>query len=392
MQRDLELRSPHLMNHDSELWTVFIHRDVPFWEDYIPFIPEEPSYETYRELCQKSIEAMAEDAARTKSALEVMSSEKAKNGVYLVKSRDKRFPKERPTEKQRYAAYDRKMGGIKPVFVPATAENVLRGTGKPKNPLDEGVWTFERPTIPRETQRKPTGIFAKMKPKKTLSVPTHKLASQASRVAHAPRSLVEAHRQPAQLARPKISVPPNPLASNRSRSAASASAGTRSSSTATPKLRASMSPKRTIRTIPKIATQATTSAPAPSIQEREAKLRALTARPAKFNSPPTPVSSPISRAESAETTVASVPAQRANTIDAFSPIRKPRPEPKSYASPPDEQETSEAVEDDEYESAPQPPARKPRRPSLNRDLPRPTIRKRADSSCFIQPKRRKATS
>lgn len=132
-----------------------------------------------------------------KMALDGISSERAKHSAkFVTDRRNIRLPRERPTAKQRYASYDRKMGGIAPVFA-SPKSGLVSG-----DPIGAPAWSFERPQMPRsevsrpETQKKRNTIFTAPKRNNVLSVPTQQLNNRATQVRQAPRALVEEHRRP----------------------------------------------------------------------------------------------------------------------------------------------------------------------------------------------------
>ncbi|GAD98213.1 RNA polymerase II transcription factor SIII (Elongin) subunit A [Paecilomyces variotii No. 5] len=242
--RSIELQSPHIMKDDKELWLEFIKRDIPSWERFE--LPEESDYwyDVYCDLQEQISREVDRDAEAMHMALQRINSQRAEQGAKLINEKSARLlPKERPTEAQKYAMYDRKMGGIAPVFVSTVGKPCL-------DPLSAPRWTYERPDIPRETKKvKPAGIFAPVKRKSNLAIPTHRLKNRASQIKQAPRSLVEQHKQPA---------PPR-VVRHISRPVSTVSKPTASFATTKP---ASPGP----------------SSPDPSLLEREARLRALTSK------------------------------------------------------------------------------------------------------------------
>ncbi|KAL4957438.1 RNA polymerase II transcription factor SIII subunit A-domain-containing protein [Aspergillus filifer] len=187
--RSLEQQSPHLMQHDAELWLEFIKRDIPKWDEYE--LPKQPAcwYDVYCALRDEVQRAVDEDAEKLKMALDGISSERAKHStVFVPDRRITRLPRDRPTTKQRYASYDRKMGGISPVFS-------SKSGGSSSDPKGSPIWNFERPSLPRSRAPKKDNIFATKKRNNVLAVPTQHLNSRASQVRQAPRSLIEEHRR-----------------------------------------------------------------------------------------------------------------------------------------------------------------------------------------------------
>lgn len=302
---------------------------------------------------QKSVE---EDAEKLKMAFDGINSERAKHSArFVTDRRSLRLPQERPTVKQRYASYDRKMGGISPVFVSAA-----RSGAASADPLGAPAWTFERPQLPRSESmpaaKKKNNIFAATKRNPVLAVPTKQLNNRASRVKQAPLSLIEEHRRPVE-----------PVA-----------AGSRK---ATPAL---IAPGRS-----KPKTSAFASSPVSmtsSLQEREARLRAVksgnsaSSKPSAISpiepSSPLKVSSPEARnpvkSPSSSKQVSTVP------IPAETKTQNQLPMSNYKLSSPGRGPT------DEYSDG----GAEPKAPSER--APRPMVmRKRPAPSIFIQPKRKK---
>ena len=233
------------MKDNNELWLELIKRDIPKWEEYE--LPETSPcwYDIYCDLREQVQKSVDEDAAKLKMALDGISSERAKHcAKFVTDRRSISLPRERPTAKQRYASYDRKMGGIAPVFVPPKPG--INST----DPLGATSWSFERPQMPRsETtpSRKKKTIFSATKRNSILSVPTQKLNTRASQVKQAPRALVEEHRRPSEPVAPRRNGPLQLIAPGRSR------------------MRSAVG-----------STSEGNMAVTPSLREREARLRALT--------------------------------------------------------------------------------------------------------------------
>ncbi|EEH07736.1 conserved hypothetical protein [Histoplasma capsulatum G186AR] len=206
--RELELKSPHLLEHDAELWIEFIKRDVPGFDELI--LPENPDnwYDVYHELLEKTAREVDKDAERMKLALLGLDSKKAEHASKVVDTRKMRLPKEKPTAIQRHAFLDRKMGGISPVFAQGA---VKPSGGRGTTPYDQSPrWKFEGPKAPRPAPKKSALPFAKRNQR--LCIPTHRLNSNASQVVNAPRSLIEDYKRPIEqnIPRPKTRDPRSP--------------------------------------------------------------------------------------------------------------------------------------------------------------------------------------
>lgn len=264
-------------------------------------------------------------------ALDGISSERAKNSAKLV---DRPF-REKPTARQRYAQYDRKMGGIGPVF-----------TGSSVTPL-------ERPPRLPEGKKK-NSIFTATKRNNVLAVPTQHLNNRASQIRQAPRSLIEEHRQPAgpPAAAPRRRPPANP----------------------NPVLRAPAALRAPGRARPHGPPSANL-ADSPSLREKEARLRAIASGQRSASQSSTPVAS---RAET-----------EAPTRSRSSQPNTSRPPPTNSSRPVSGEtqfpaRTRDVSSIDAARTAPSQPKTSPEQ------APRPPmVRKRPPPSVFHQPKRRK---
>ncbi|PLB47078.1 RNA polymerase II transcription factor SIII subunit A [Aspergillus steynii IBT 23096] len=321
--RSIESQSPHIADKDGELWFDFIKRDIPKWDQYELPEPSECSYDLYCDLREQIQRALDEDARRLKMALDGISSERAKHNTKLV---DRQI-REKPTARQRYAQYDRKMGGIGPVF-----------TGTSVSP-------FGRPPRLPEGKKK-NNIFTATKRNNVLAVPTQHLNNRASQISQAPRSLIEEHRRPAE--------PP---------------AAPRRKPPATPALRAPGRPR------PHGTSSATLAVP-PSLQEKEARLRAIASGQRSTLHASTPASS---RAETEVSSTGSRSSQQ-NTPRP-PPSRGTRPVPGNTHSP---ARTGVSSPPNGAGAVPSQSKASPEQ------TPRPAmVRKRPPPSVFHQPKRRK---
>ncbi|KAL3474328.1 RNA polymerase II transcription factor SIII subunit A-domain-containing protein [Aspergillus californicus] len=327
--RALEIQSPHLMRDDAELWHEFIRRDIPKSDEIS--LPEQPDcwYDLYCELREEIQRAVDEDAEKLKMALDGISTERAKHSAKFVT--DRRvvpLPRERPTAKQRYASFDRKMGGIKPAF------SSKGGTGSSADPMGSPLWSFERPSAPRP--QKKGNIFAAKKRNPALAVPTKQLNNRATQVRQAPRSLIEEHRR---LPEPPVARRPSLRAPGRS----------------------SVPPTSNNRS------QVVSPAVNSSLREREDRLRAIASGRNNTSSPSNntaPQSSSTKRGLS-------------SSRDSSEITPKPHPRLTSTANSEDYRSSESGTNTDPDDSRMSPP--------------RAVIRKRPAANVFIQPKKKRLT-
>lgn len=168
-----------------------IKRDIPFWRD-IKF-PENPEswYDFYcalRERDAKELEIQAEQIRRSMAGL---TSQKAKQCPKVINAKGLGLPQEKPTTMQKYANYDRRMGGLQPIFAKPP----------PPKPGDRGIHPdkkvpsmyLETPKIRGKTRSKKSALPV-VRRNSRLCVPTHKLNARASTIRKAPTSLVEEYR------------------------------------------------------------------------------------------------------------------------------------------------------------------------------------------------------
>ncbi|PGH08895.1 elongin-A [Blastomyces parvus] len=335
--RELELKSPHLLEHDAELWMEFIKRDIPGSAKLI--LPENPDswYDVYHELLEKAAMEVNKDAERMKLALLGLDSKKARHSSKVVDMRKIHLPKEKPTAIQRYAFLDRKMGGLAPVFVPAAAKEGGRGI----TPYDQTPrWKFETPKIPRPVAAPKKSALPLVKRNHRLCIPTHRLNSSASQVVNAPRSLIEDYKRPIEQSIPKPT----------SRDPRSPSASTTTAITTT-------TPTTTTTKTTNLSLRTSSRDPA-AIQPQ--------ILPPSSSSPTTPSRTSTIRRQN------SLPARReekASVLSATSPTTTKMTN------------TNETGDDSNTSAAKSPPP-----PSL----PRPAIRKRPIAECvFVKPKKRR---
>ncbi|EAS35532.3 elongin-A [Coccidioides immitis RS] len=191
----LETNSPQLKEYTGEIWIEFIKRDIPFWRDVK--LPENPEswFNFYRSLRQQALRELELQAERIKQAMNGLRSEKAKHSPKVVNARKLGLPQEKPTSLQKYANYDRQMGGLQPVFVRARTQN-----DKGLTPYSQtSRWTFEKPKLPTTTKPKKSTLPV-AKRNKRLCIPTHQLNKRASAIKKAPISFVEDYKYEQRLA------------------------------------------------------------------------------------------------------------------------------------------------------------------------------------------------
>ncbi|KAL1952732.1 hypothetical protein VTO42DRAFT_4303 [Malbranchea cinnamomea] len=188
--REIELNSPHLMDEDGELWFDFIKRDIPFWAEVD--LPEKPNYELYCSLRERAAIQLEEDAKRIQEAM--IGLHKQKRSSKLADPKKMKLPQLKPTAAERFAHYDRIMGGIQPEFV----LNVPKEGNKGCHPWeDNSRWKIKQPKIPpaKPQATKKSGLPVAIKRNKALDTPTHRLNNGVvPRVVKAPRSFIEDYK------------------------------------------------------------------------------------------------------------------------------------------------------------------------------------------------------
>ncbi|EGE03823.1 RNA polymerase II transcription factor SIII subunit A [Trichophyton equinum CBS 127.97] len=188
---ELEQRSPHLLEHDAELWIEFIKRDIYFWETLDLTEPPESWYQFYTSLREQAAKKVDEDAERMRRALQGLDKEKLKHTPRLVDVKQMRLPREKPSTVQRHAHHDRMMGGISPIFA----------LGTKSSDEDRPQWRLVPPKLSSRfnsgaaSGARKSALPAVVKRNNRLSTPTHKLNTMASRIIKAPKSFIEDHKQ-----------------------------------------------------------------------------------------------------------------------------------------------------------------------------------------------------
>ncbi|KAJ5591662.1 RNA polymerase II transcription factor SIII subunit A [Penicillium hispanicum] len=330
----MEVLSPQLAEEDQELWLEFIKRDIPRWEVYD--LPEKTNrwYEIYcdlREEVQRSLDA---DAERMKMAIDGIKSERERLTPKIISGpRSKQLPGMRPTTRQRYVSYDRRMGGITPAFNKPTGS-------------DSSSWTFHAPPIPRSElstsgSKKKSTIFTPQKRNNALAVPTKHLNTRATQIKQAPRSLIEEHRRPADQPMPRRSDNDTrvPIAPGRSRQQSSSAS------------------------LPPVGD---------TLAEREARLRAIA------SGKPVPSQGP------SDIRKAPTPAG-----GAASPMRKPNLKRPAESPPPQSSLTPQSHSSPQSSHAGATHSAQPHSGPANTSPARPVIIRKRPDDIFIRPKKKR---
>jgi elongin-A len=84
--RKLEVNSPHITDHDSELWRAFIARDIPQWEQKI-MEPKNPRswWKVYAKLMRREKRAKEEQEEQLMAAMKGLDQQKEANQVTHVR-------------------------------------------------------------------------------------------------------------------------------------------------------------------------------------------------------------------------------------------------------------------------------------------------------------------
>ena len=270
-------------------------------------------------------------------ALDGINSERAKHSAkFVTDRRTLPLPRERPTVRQRYAMYDRKKGGVAPVYSPRSG------------------FSSSDPFGPRNETKKKSSIFTATKRNTALAVPTQHLNNRATQVRQAPRSLIDEHRRPVE----------NPPPTRRKESPAMIAPG---------RSRYHISPS---------ISRGPTPTAMPNLQEREARLRRIAAGKKPIPSPaprPQPSSTPGSAA-----------AQKEANPEPRSRPSAPSSSTHTRTTPTLRVDHSSARTQSPPRQAQSPPQQAP--PQQAQSPPRPVMaRKRPAPSVFIQPKKKRVT-
>ncbi|EEP75995.1 predicted protein [Uncinocarpus reesii 1704] len=198
----IETNSPQLREYTGELWIELIKRDIPFWRK-VEF-PENPEswYDFYCSLREQAAQELELQAERVKEVMDGLNSQKAKHSAKMVSATMLGLPQQKPTSSQKYANYDRQMGGLQPRFVSAPAPG-QKGLTAYSN---KAPWSFERPKLraPPKSRKPAIPVF---KRNDRLCTPTHQLSKKASVVNRAPISFVEDYKMKQRLAQQNAKIP-----------------------------------------------------------------------------------------------------------------------------------------------------------------------------------------
>ncbi|WEW57890.1 hypothetical protein PRK78_003357 [Emydomyces testavorans] len=191
----IEENSPQLKGHMEELWLEFIKRDIPFWRNVDLSESPESWYSLYCSLMEQAARELDLQAEQVKQVMDGLNSKKAQHCPKVVNARKLGLPQEKPTSLQKYANYDRQMGGLEPVFVlaPPPSEKGLTPYSKKER------WAFEKPRLPPQTKPKKS-VLPIVKRNNRLCIPTHQLNKRASAINKAPISFVQDYEYERRLA------------------------------------------------------------------------------------------------------------------------------------------------------------------------------------------------
>jgi elongin-A len=215
----IETNSPQICGEDAELWQKFIARDIPKWEEK-NYVPRNPLnwHKVYKKYKKEQQEKIKQDEEELKARMAGIQKERGKNVSKLVDIR--LLPKIPKDPKMQYNA-GVKIGkrGVK-----KDSPSSLVWSAGSKTKLTDGKSVLTR------ARREAKEIGQRSK----LSMPTHQLVGRAGQVRKAPAGMVDEYKRAAQ--------PPLKILAKRK------------------------SPVGTL------------SASGPSLEEREKRLRALTAQ------------------------------------------------------------------------------------------------------------------
>jgi elongin-A len=215
----IELNSPQILGEDAELWRTFISKHIPNWEkkNYVPK-NHHKWYEVYCKYKKEQQQEIARDEEILRNAMMGLQAHKATHVSKVVDLKSVKVPKD-----PRMIANN---GGVP-----------LKGRGAPRAQPSGLVWSGGSKT--KMTDGKSVLTKAKREAKEIsmrskLATPTHQLSGRRNQISKAPASLVDQYRIASQ--------PALKILSSR----------------------------------PRLSTSIRGSVSGPSMEEREAKLRAYT--------------------------------------------------------------------------------------------------------------------
>jgi elongin-A len=185
--RQIEINCPQIRGEDAELWKKFIARDVPNWKTK-NWAPKNPLkwYEVYVRYKKDQAEEIARDEAVLRNAMLGLNKHKAGNVSQIVSIRDRSLPK---------LPRDPRMipnnGGVPltgkgkngPTFAKA-APSSLNWTAGSKTKMNSGAGVLAR-------ARREAAQIAQMG---RIATPTHQLGQRRNQITQAPAGMANEHR------------------------------------------------------------------------------------------------------------------------------------------------------------------------------------------------------
>lgn len=319
-----------------------IKRDIPSWRFIQLPETQESWYEYYCTLQEKDAQELELHAAQFSKAMNGFTSQKAKQIPKVVNAKKLGLPQEKPTNMQKYANFDRRMGGLEPVFIkPPPPKPGDRGIHPDKK---EPLMFLATPKMRDEAKLKPKkSALPVVRRNRRLFVPTHKLNTKASAIFKAPKSFVEDYRIERRvveryggrkLETEKV-LPPNGVKASSSEDSRRESAGTRQQvrpSPARPQVRPVASSMSPINTNPPAVRQtpAPTTQSSPSVAPRQ-RLSPIS---------PDPATCRTTRLIKPNSASPSPPKRRAPANPLLMPKRRPVPPPAQRSTNATAQPTS----------------------------------------------------
>ncbi|KAK3717991.1 hypothetical protein LTR37_005417 [Vermiconidia calcicola] len=193
--RAIETASPHIADHDSELWKGFIARDIPAWEDKI-MEPKNPRSwcKVYRMLVreeEKAKKAQEENLRATLTGLDQKRESSQANITTKVLPYAAGADRQVPTNSR-----------ARPVFADGNPNPHVTSSGQPRKPLLKNAKGADiLSAIRRQSSQaqREKGVGMSSQPARVM------LPSAKSQIAQAPAHMVRDHAPPPPVMRPQQS-------------------------------------------------------------------------------------------------------------------------------------------------------------------------------------------
>ena len=173
--RNIEIASPHIADHDAELWKVFIARDIPQWEEKI-LEPKNPRswWKVYRKLIKEEQRTKEEQEAQLLATLKGIDKDKEASQTQILR---KVMPEKEGTHRFAYGVRNPRANSSGQIKAPAL-QNARTG--------NQVMMALRKQSSAALKQRG----YGQVQPAKAM------LPSGKSQISRAPATMVRDHTKP----------------------------------------------------------------------------------------------------------------------------------------------------------------------------------------------------